>query len=177
LPMLAVFLAIGGIARADGPWSGYWATTWRDGGARILPDPRGDRVTGTPPLYGGHIEATAKGSRLEGQWSQADGGGGFVIVMGRDGNSFSGRYNTGEWWTGVRSTAPGSAASFDLTSPREAFRRFIIYCNLGRSIQPDAWGCRRSISAMPRPPCRAPSNLSAYATCSRSSISPLSASG
>ncbi len=138
--VLAIVLTLGGTALADGPWSGYWATTWRDGGARLLLDQQGDRVTGTYPLYGGRVEATARGSRLEGRWFEGSNTGNFVFVLDRDGNSFSGRYDTGEWWTGARSVAPDDLAKFDLFSPREAFRRFIVNCNLGRSVWPDPWG-------------------------------------
>jgi len=140
LVMLAVFLVINGTANADGPWSGYWATTWRDGGARLLLDQQGDKVTGSYPLYDGRIEAVAKGSHLEGRWSEGAQSGSFIFVMGRNGNSFSGRYDTGEWWTGTRTSGPDNSVTFVLTSPREAFRRFIVYCNLGRSLRPDAWG-------------------------------------
>jgi MscS family membrane protein len=140
LSLLAVLLAAGGAARADGPWSGYWATTWHDGGARLQLDQQGDKVTGTYPLYGGRIEGTAKGPQLEGTWSEGSHSGSLIFVMGRDGNSFAGRSDTGEWWTGTRTNSPDDTALFNLSSPREAFRHFVVYCNVGRSLRPDAWG-------------------------------------
>ncbi len=140
LPVLAVFLIIAGTALADGPWSGYWATTWRDGGARLQLDQQGGRVSGTYQHYGGRVEAIAKGRRLEGRWSEGDASGAFAFVMDRAGDSFSGRYDTGEWWTGARSTAPNAPATFDHSSPREVFRHFIIDCNVARSGRPDDWG-------------------------------------
>ena len=111
-----------GPAFAEGMWSGYWATTWHDGGARLELDQQGNKVTGTYPLYDGRIEATAHGRRLEGRWLEGDRSGAFVFVMDRAGLSFSGRYDTGEWWTGARSIAPGAPATFDRASPREVFR-------------------------------------------------------
>jgi MscS family membrane protein len=140
LGALAILLTIGSAAHADGPWTGFWATTWRDGGARLQLDQQGDKVTGTYPLYGGRVEGTAKGSQLEGTWSDGNHNGTFLFVLGRDGNSFAGRSETGEWWTGTRTNTPDAAFNFDLASPREAFRQFIVYGNLGRSVRSDAWG-------------------------------------
>jgi small-conductance mechanosensitive channel len=140
LLILVLLLAATGTAFADGPWSGYWITTWRDGGAHLLLDQQGQRVSGTYPLYGGRVEATATGSRLEGRWFEGDKSGGFVFVLNRAGTDFSGRYDTGEWWTGARSTAPGVQPSFDHSSPREVFRHFVVDCNLARSGSPDNWG-------------------------------------
>jgi small-conductance mechanosensitive channel len=138
--VLVIFLVMAGTAFADGPWSGYWATAWRDGGARLQLDQQGDRVTGTYPLYGGRIEAIAKDRRLEGRWSEGDRSGGFLFYLDASGNSFSGRYDTGEWWTGARAAAPQALPPFDRGSPREVLRRFIVDCNIARSGRPDEWG-------------------------------------
>ena len=140
LAMLALFLVAGGAARADGPWSGTWAMAWRDGDASLSLDQQGDRVTGTYPLYGGRVEAVAKGRRLDGKWFEGDRSGTVVLILGRDGNSFSGRIDTGEWWTGARSTVRTGTAGFDLSNPREALLRFIVNGNLARAGRPDAWG-------------------------------------
>ena len=135
-----VFLLLSATAQADSLWSGYWATTWRDGGARLQLEQQGDRVTGNYPLYGGRVEAKAEGRRLDGQWFEGDRHGSFVFVMGRDDNSFAGRYDTGEWWTGARANAPDKSVRLDASSPREAFRQFIVSCNLARAGRQDAWG-------------------------------------
>ncbi|MGH6881594.1 mechanosensitive ion channel domain-containing protein [Hypericibacter sp.] len=140
LAMLVVLLVASSVAHADGSWSGTWATAWRDGGAILSLEQQGDRVTGTYPLYGGRVEAVAKGQRLDGRWFEGDKSGTFLFVMGRDGNSFSGRFDTGEWWTGARSAGRNGTAEFDLSSPREAFQRFIGYGNLARAGRPDEWG-------------------------------------
>ena len=141
-PALCVLtlLLLSATAQADDLWSGYWATTWRDGGARLHLEQQGDHVTGSYPLYGGRVEAKAEGRQLDGQWFEGDRHGSFVFVMGRDNNSFAGRYDTGEWWTGARSNAPDKSLAFDASSPREAFRQFIINCNLARAGRQDAWG-------------------------------------
>jgi hypothetical protein len=60
------------------------------------------RVTGTYPLYGGRIEGTVRVQRLEGTWSEGEHSGRFLFVLGRSGNSFNRRFDTGEWWTGAR---------------------------------------------------------------------------
>jgi MscS family membrane protein len=140
VPVLAIFMVLTSTAFADGPWSGYWATTWRDGGARLHLDQQGDKVRGTYPLYGGKIEAIARGRRLEGRWSESDRSGAFVFYMDPSGNSFSGRFDAGEWWTGGRSAIPEASPAFDQKSPREVLRRFIIDCNIARSGRPDEWG-------------------------------------
>jgi MscS family membrane protein len=138
--LLAAIFTWSSTAFADGIWSGYWATTWRDGGASLLLDQQGDKVSGSYPLYGGRIDAVANGPHLVGRWFEGDNSGSFIFVMGRDRTSFSGRYDTGEWWTGTRTNGPDNSVEPELTSPREVFRRFIVYCNLGRSVRPDAWG-------------------------------------
>jgi small-conductance mechanosensitive channel len=138
--MLALAAGLCGAARAEGAWAGDWATTWRDGGAFLHLDQHGDAVTGVYPLYGGRIEATAHGPRLEGHWFEGARTGSFIFVLGRDGNSFSGRYDSGEWWTGARTAAPEDGGVFDLSSPRAAFGHFVVAANLGRGGRPDAWG-------------------------------------
>jgi MscS family membrane protein len=140
LPLLVLLVCIGRPAFADGPWSGYWATAWREGGARLQLDQQGDRVTGTYPLYGGRIEGTVQGQRLEGTWSEGEHSGRFLFVLGRSGSSFNGRFDTGEWWTGARVAAPTAQPDFDRHSPREVFRRFVIDSNIARADRPDAWG-------------------------------------
>src|SRR4051812_36874213 len=98
LPCL--LLASAGQAYAETSWGGSWDTRWRDGGARLDLVQEGERVTGRYPLYDGRIEATARGRRLDGRWIEGARSGAFVFVLSRDGSTFAGRYDTGEWWTG-----------------------------------------------------------------------------
>lgn len=137
--LAAMLLMLSFSAAAEGPWSGEWITTWRDDGDHLILRQEGDRVTGTYPLYGGRIEAVAEGRTLQGSWSQGMEGGRFVFVLDRGSNSFTGRYDDGEWWTGARASGPAGAAGLSLTTPRDAFRQFIISGNLARGGRPDAW--------------------------------------
>lgn len=140
LVILAILISACLPAAAEGPWSGFWTTSWRDDGGHLRLDQQGERVTGSYPLYAGRIEATAHGRHLEGQWFEGNRSGRFIFVLDRDGNSFAGRYDDGEWWTGARSGPPTETAGFSLASPREAFQQFIVHGNLARIGRPDAWG-------------------------------------
>ena len=140
LVILAILISVCLPAAAEGPWSGFWTTSWRDDGGHLRLDQQGERVTGSYPLYGGRIEAVAHGRNLEGQWFEGNRSGRFIFVLDRDGNSFAGRYDDGEWWTGARSGPPAETATANLTSPRAAFQQFITHGNLARIGRPDAWG-------------------------------------
>ena len=140
LLLLGILLSWATAAHADGPWSGNWDTRWRGGGARLELQQDGDHVTGSYKLYDGQVTGTVKGDQLEGRWSEPGDSGGFVFVLGRDGNSFAGRYDTGEWWTGARAKHAEAAPTVDLSSPREALRSFTIASNLARGGMPDARG-------------------------------------
>lgn len=112
-------------------WSGIWDSRWRDGGARLILDQDGARVTGSYPLFGGRIEARARGRTLEGRWIQADRSGSFLFVQARDGRSFSGRFESGEWWTGLRAE-PDAARQLrvEQSSPMATMRSFLTAANL-----------------------------------------------
>ncbi len=139
LATLALFLLLPLAAFANGPWSGEWITSWRDDGDHLILQQDGDRVTGSYPLYGGRIEAVAEGRALRGTWTQGSDNGRFLFVMDRDGASFTGRYDDGEWWTGSRTQGPPGATGLSQASPRDAFRQFIVSANLARSGRSDAW--------------------------------------
>ncbi|UPY38205.1 mechanosensitive ion channel domain-containing protein [Sediminicoccus sp. KRV36] len=126
-------------AAAEGPWAGAWTTSWRDDGDQLTLEQQGERVTGSYPLYGGRIEAVAEGRTLRGTWTEGTQRGQFIFVMDRDGNSFSGRYDEGEWWTGARHDGSPMTTGLNLTTPRDAFRQFIVSGNLARGGRPDAW--------------------------------------
>jgi len=83
-------------------WTGDWDTTWRDRAARVSLEQQGDRVRGTIPLYDGRLEGVAAGRELRGHWFQNGREGEFVAVMAADGETFSSRFGTGEWATGIR---------------------------------------------------------------------------
>lgn len=137
--LLALLILIPASAGADGPWSGDWITSWRDDGDHLTLRQEGNRVTGTYPLYGGRIEAVAEGRTLEGSWTQGNDSGRFLFVLDREGNSFAGRYDEGEWWTGSRTSGAPPATGLSQATPRDAFRQFIVSANLARGGRSDAW--------------------------------------
>jgi MscS family membrane protein len=139
LAALALLLLLPLVAAAEGPWSGEWITSWRDDGDHLVLRQEGERVTGSYPLYGGRIEAVAEGRTLRGSWTQGTQSGRFIFVLDRDGASFAGRYDEGEWWTGARASGPANGTGLSLATPRDAFRQFIISGNLARGGRPDAW--------------------------------------
>ncbi len=136
---MALLLLLPAAALANGPWTGEWITSWRDDGDHLILRQEGDRVTGTYPLYGGRIDAVAEGRTLQGDWSQGNDRGRFIFVMDRDGNSFAGRYDEGEWWTGSRTIGPPPATGLNQATPRDAFRQFIVTANLARGGRSDVW--------------------------------------
>lgn len=139
--LLLWMLCIAGAARADGDWAGRWNTHWRGSGGHLLLEQQGDTVTGRYPLYHGTLggKVTANGSRLEGRWTVGSRSGDFVAVLSRDKRTFTGRFDTGEWWTGERSPQPEAIRQIGLRSPREAFMSFTVAGNLARSGNDDAW--------------------------------------
>ena len=114
---------------ADAPWSGDWQTYWRGGGAILHFTQSELEVSGTYPLYEGKVEALVRGRQLEGRWFEQSGREGqFLFVMSPDQQTFMGRFDSGEWWTGNRLM---DAEAFDeinvnLSSPRETLRSMIM---------------------------------------------------
>jgi len=119
---------------------------WRGSGGRVVLEQQGNRVQGRFPLFEAVIEAQvvtdAAGDRLEGRgyWPGGEREGHFVAVLSRDGQAFSGRFDTGEWLTGSRTLKPEVTQPFALTSPRAAFTSFVVAANLADSGIEDAWG-------------------------------------
>ena len=130
---------------ADAPWTGSWDTRWRGGGARMDLTQDGDRVTGFYPLYGGRIEAEAKGRRLVGRWIEGNRSGAFLFVLAPDGESFMGRFDTGEWWTGGRVPASTGGLAADQSGLRETLRTFVNGGNLARAGFVDALGMAAAV--------------------------------
>lgn len=111
-------------------WSGEWDSRWRGGGARLILEQDGNRVTGTYPLYNGTIVAEADSRELKGQWSQPGSEGEFLFIMSRQGDTFAGRYSSGEWWTGIRSrVVPRPEIPIDQSSPMTTMRSFLRATN------------------------------------------------
>lgn len=89
----------------DAVWTGKWDTRWPDGSVRIELLQRGADVEGSYRLYDGRIVGKADGNRLEGEWIEGDRRGHFIFVLGPLRQAFTGRFDAGEWWTGVRASA------------------------------------------------------------------------
>ena len=138
LALLSILLAGEALARDD--WTGTWDTHLRGGGMRLILKQDGDRVTGQYPLYNGRIEGKVNGRRLEGRWFEGDQSGSFLLEMSRRGNTFAGRYDDGDWWSGSRTQRPGLTMVGDLRSPRNAFINFVVAGNVARSGIDEGWG-------------------------------------
>ena len=136
---LAALLGAGIAAAED--WTGTWDSRWRSGGARLVLVQQGDRVTGTYTPYDGRIEARADGLSLRGEWIEGERRGAFEFARSRDGASFAGRFDSGEWWTGRR--VPPGAREFvietDKATPRETLRGFLRLMNIHRGRVHDAY--------------------------------------
>ena len=136
---LAALLGAGIAAAED--WTGTWDSRWRSGGARLVLQQQGERVTGTYTPYDGRIEARADGLSLRGEWIEGERRGAFEFARSRDGASFAGRFDSGEWWTGRR--VPPGAREFvietDKATPRETLRGFLRLMNIHRGRVHDAY--------------------------------------
>ena len=118
------------LADENANWSGEWDSRWRDGGARLYLEQTGNQVTGTYPLYNGQIVATVKGRRLEGRWIEGARNGEFLFVQDEDGRNFTGRFATGEWWTGYRTPSlEDSHGLLDQSNPQSVMRSFLNIMN------------------------------------------------
>jgi MscS family membrane protein len=139
--ILLIACAVASSAHAADPsWTGSWETHWRDGGARLVLKQDGSVVTGDYPLYGGQIQAEAKGQTLQGKWIEGPRSGGFLFVLSADRRYFMGRFDNGEWWTGARTTVASREFEIDQGSPRETLRTFVLAGNLTRQGLPEAMG-------------------------------------
>lgn len=123
-------------------WSGVWDSRWRDGGAVIYLQQDGDIVTGVYPTLEGRLRGERRGNLLVGVWEDAAGSGDFVFSLAPDGETFSGRFGTGEWWTGRRTRAESAAGPVraDASSPRTTLRSFVIAGNGARDQRLDRLG-------------------------------------
>ncbi len=94
----------------------------------------------TRSIYGGTVAGTAKGRTLRGRWTEGAQSGDFLFVMADDGRSFSGRFGTGEWWTGGRIAAGSEASEIDRSSPRALLGSFVGAGNAARQGSQEALG-------------------------------------
>ena len=138
LLVLLLLLTTLGQARADAPsWTGSWDTTWRDGGARMDLTQTGSHVSGGYPAYGGLIDGEVQGRQFDGTWTEGKRTGGVTFVLSADGQSFMGRFDNGQWWTGGRTTAQNDGVTLDQSGARQALRSFVAAGNAARAGAPD----------------------------------------
>jgi MscS family membrane protein len=133
LVLFAVWLGLGvGSSVADPvDWTGRWHTRWRGGGAVLELTQAGQKVTGTYPLYRGRIEAESQGRLLVGDWIEPTRRGNFLFTLAPDGQSFMGRFDSGEWWTGGRSGPDdlAQASAVDRSTPRQVLKSLLMAAN------------------------------------------------
>jgi MscS family membrane protein len=122
---------------ADPSWTGVWDTRWRDGGARMELLQSGAKVSGQYSAYGGQITGEVDGRELKGRWIEGGRSGGIDFVLAPDGQSFMGRFDTGEWWTGGRITKSAAESLIDQSGARETLKSFIDAGNAARLGAPD----------------------------------------
>lgn len=120
----------------NNPWTGTWQTYWRGGAALLHLTQTNTTVTGSYPLYEGTVEAKVSDRNLVGHWTEASGRHGtFLFILSPDGETFMGRFESGEWWTGTRisTNTQHSTSPANLTSPRETLRSFLQAANAARA--------------------------------------------
>jgi MscS family membrane protein len=136
--VFALCMAIAAPALADDTvWSGKWDTRWPDGSARIELTQHGADVEGSYRLYDGRIVGKATGNRLEGEWIEGDRRGRFIFVLGPLRQAFTGRFDGGEWWTGVRASTSEVRPEIRNATPRETLRSFALAGNGAMAGYPD----------------------------------------
>ena len=144
--VFACLVACIGASRADTTsWTGTWDTRWRESGAKMELTQRGAEVFGNYPVYGGRIEGKVEGRVLRGQWIEGARQGSITFVLAPDGQTFMGRFDTGEWWTGGRSDNQEVSVPVDQTGAREALRTFIMAGNAARSGALDEIGTAAAV--------------------------------
>lgn len=137
LVLLAVNVLPAMAASSDPSWTGTWNTRWRQGGARMALQQEGSHVHGNYLSYDGSIEGEVQGRTLKGRWIQGERSGGIEFVLSTDGQSFMGRFDTGEWWTGGRIPGSPEALGLDQRGPRQVLRTFVDAGNTARYDAPD----------------------------------------
>ena len=130
LGLAVVLLALFSSTALSGPrdWTGVWDTQWRDGGAVMHLQQDGNRVIGTYPGFEGLIQGQVDGNQFSGTWTDAAGSGVFTFSLAPDGQTFMGRFGTGEWWTGARTDADLARTWLevpDLSSPERTLELFL----------------------------------------------------
>lgn len=123
-------------ALAEQPWSGTWHVNWPQGGTILEAEQVGNTVLGSYRNGRGEIEATASGDRIDGKIIQDGVSETFSAILSPDGNSFSGKTETGDWLSGIRSGSHHPTvhratpySTLDLSTPRTTMLSFLNAAN------------------------------------------------
>ncbi len=127
------------------PWAGEWDAHWAGGGARIEMTQTANAVTGRFPLLGGAIDAQANGRSLDGKWTEDDRSGTLRFRLAPDGQTFFGRFDTGEWWSAAKVDRFARLTVMDQSSPRALLRSFILAAGRARAGVAEDIGRARSV--------------------------------
>ncbi|PWJ13870.1 mechanosensitive ion channel family protein [Jannaschia seohaensis] len=117
------------LAQSSPSWSGRWDTFWRDGAAVVELQQDGRSVTGTYEPGAGRIEGQIDGQVLRGRWFEDEVSGQLIFAISDDGQSFAGRFDTGEWWNGRRSGGAAERLIAGDASPRETLQSIVAAVN------------------------------------------------
>ena len=132
LPALAFVLLQCTVAHAqNADWTGRWQTFWRDGQAVMELEQSGSQVRGGYEPGEGIVEGVVEGPLLKGTWREGDDSGEFVFALAHKGQSFTGRFGSGEYWNGKRLVDGFKAAiPFKLqTTPQQALTKLMAAFN------------------------------------------------
>lgn len=127
--LIWLFMPLAGAQPVD--WTGEWDSTWRDRGARVTMTQEGGRVKGEYRLYGGTLEGVVEGRELQGIWKEGGRQGQFVAIMSVDNLTFTARFATGEWMTGIRVVADNEflGHKLDQSLPANTMYHFLSIMN------------------------------------------------
>ncbi len=139
--MAGPLVAASSIAAAT-DWSGRWDSQWRDGAATLYLEQSDDIVTGTYPTLEGSIRGEVRGKLLIGVWEDPSGRGDFTFTLAPDGSTFTGRFGTGEWWTGrrVEVSPVDERLGADASTPQTTLLSVVSAGNAARGNRTDRLG-------------------------------------
>ena len=135
LIIILTFVAAMGsaVAVADEPhsWAGQWQVMWRGGTVLIRLKQNGDEVTGVVEPQGGLLSARVVEGVLKGEWTRDDVLLEMEYVMAEDGQTFTGRFGTTEYFNGRRiSASSNEAGALEWSrTPRGSLRAMLIAGN------------------------------------------------
>lgn len=112
-------------------WDGDWQSFWATGEAFLVLEQQGDTVFGTYQPGNGRISGTSRNGILNGIWTGEEEQGDFIFALSEDGQTFSGRYGSGDYWNGHRDTAEVRIRPdyWNATTPQATLRTIVTAGN------------------------------------------------